>query len=442
MVFSFETATSPTRKSSILCSYFGTICLGDSVPHIDVDRNAVDPKKVGQSSANPSCLMLFVFLACYFHSCCFGQDMPAIVKADTLPGLVSLLGSPEFAVRESAMDELSHSDEKMLPELEQAFKRLTKEDLEAYVRLSGVIAKLKSDRNEKQIRGFLRSTDPNEASVFDGWKSFSRVSGPSRNAKVLFLRLLEKYPELVFNELKSKKESLDKAREIAATISQKLLDLIGYEIPDALAMLYCLNVADDMTDRSLERLSVGTFRTSPFSQFMLDPQARKSLERLMSGWSKRIEERQLDCLSLFLQSDYPQAREVALRLLESNEAKSDSFAFVRSMQAIYRYGNAADLPLVEKFLENATEYIAFQNQGNGNPLAAAEILSAEFRDIALLVSMHLAGDDYSSVFPQIQSHPLLGFREETLILPPKSEEFRTERIKKWKEQSVARRSPP
>ncbi len=442
MVFSFETATSPTRKTSIPCSYFGTLCLGDPSPNIDMDQYEVDRYTVGQFNAHHRSLVFFLFLASCFHSWCFGQDIPSIVKADTISGLVSLLGSAEFAVRESAMDELSRSDEKMLPELEQAFKRLTKEDLEAYVRLSGVIAKLKSDRKEKQIRGFLRSADPNEASVFDGWKSFSRVGGSSRNAKVLFLRLLEKYPELVFNELKSKKESLDKAREIAATISQKLSDLIGYELPDALAMLYCLNVADDLTDRSLERLSVGTFRTSPFSQFMLDPQARKSLERLMSGWSKRIEERQLDCLALFLQSDYPQAREVALKLLESNESKSDSFAFVRSMQAIYRYGNTADLPLVEKFLDNATEYIVFQNQGIGNPLAAAEIFTAEFRDIALLVSMHLAGDDYASVFPQIQSHPLLGFREETLILPPKSEEFRTERIKKWKEQSVARRSPP
>ncbi len=397
---------------------------------------------VGQSIAHASCLLLFLFLASFFHPYCSGQDMPILVGADSVSGLVSRLGSAEFAIRESAMDELSRSDEKMLPELELVFKRLSKEDLEAYVRLSGVIAKLKSDRKEKQIRVFLRSANPNEASAFDGWKSFSRFSGTSRNAKVLFLKLLDKYPELVFNALKTKKESLDKAREIAATISQKLSELIGYEIPDALAMLYCLNVADDLTDRSLERLSVGTFRTSPFSQFMLDPQARKSLERLMSGWSKRLEERQLDCLLLFLQCDYPQAREIALRLLESNETKTDSFALVRSMQAIYRYGSATDLPLVEKFLDDRTEYIAFQNQGIGNPLAPAELFTAEFRDIALLVSMHLAGDDYASVFPQIQSHPLLGFREETLILPPKSEEFRTNRITKWKEQSLARRSAP
>ena len=378
----------------------------------------------------PWCSLLWACFSLY----CSGQDKPIPFTPDSLTGLVSRLGSSEFATRETAMDQLSRSDDKMLPELELAFKGLNKEDLEAHVRLSSVIAKLKSDRKEKQIRFFLRSSDPNEDTVFEGWKSFSRVSGASRNAKVLFLKLLDNYPELVFKELKSKKESLDKARDIAATIGQKLSDLIGYEIPDALAMLYCLNVADDLTDRSLERMSVGTFSRSPFTQFLLDPQAKKSLERLMSGWSKRIVDGQLQCLLLFLQCDYPQAREIAFKLLDSNESKAESFAFVRSMQAIFRYGGASDLPLIEKFLDDKTEYLSFPNQVKENPLAPVEIYSAQYRDIALLVSMHLAGDDYASAFSGLQSHVLVGFREETLLLPPNSEEFRATRIKKWKER--------
>ena len=363
---------------------------------------------------------------------CIGQVAEKKIQEDQIAFLVSRLGSPEFAARESAMELLSQSDEKRLPELELALKKLTDEDLEARIRLSGIIAKIKNDRTLNQIRTFLRSTDQTQTMGFDGWKSFARVCGVNRNAKMLFLKLLEAYPELVFAELNSKQEALVKARDIAATINEKLTNLTGYEVPDALAMLYCLNIADDMTDRTLEKLSVRTFSTSPFSQQMSDPQFKKSLERLMLGWSKRIEERLPQCLMLFIEKDYPQAKDIALRILELPEIKTETIAFVRSMQAVYRFGTAADLPQVEKWLDDKTICVQVQDQAFGNPLTPQAQETAEFRDIALLVSMHLAGEDYSSTFPQIQPTLLWGFREDSVLLPANSDEVRTKRIENWR----------
>jgi len=245
--------------------------------------------------------------------------------------------------------------------------------------------------------------------------------------------LIEAYPELVDTELKSKKESLDKARKITATIAEKRM-LQGYELADAIALLYCLNFADDLTDRKLEAICVGTFRTAPFSQFMLDPQARKTLEPLMAGWSKRIEDRKLDCLLLLVERDYPQSKDVALRLLESNEI--DSFEFVRSLQCIYRFGAPSDLPRIEKWLDDKTVFLAQPVQSIAN-VQGQEIYSAEHRDVALLVSMHLAGADYSADFPRLQSLPLWGFRVESLLMPPNSDDTRDARVKKWRDRRVA-----
>ena len=205
------------------------------------------------------------FLSFSLFSTCLAQEEPKKIQAERIADLVVRLGSSEFAARESAMELLAQSDEKLLPELEHALDGLTNDDLEARSRLSGIIARIKNDRKQKQIRGFLRSIDKTETQGFEGWKSFSQVSGTSRNSKMLFLMLLDTYPELVFAELKFKKEALDKARDISATINQSLMNLIGYEVPDALALLYCLNVAGDLTDRSLEKLSSRTFSTSPFS---------------------------------------------------------------------------------------------------------------------------------------------------------------------------------
>ena len=349
-----------------------------------------------------------------------------------IAALVSRLSSSEFAVRESAMEELSLFDEKRLPELELALKGLAKEDLESRIRLGGIVAKLKNDRMENQTKRFLRSSDNEESFGFDGWSSFSRVAGSSRNAKKLFLKLGEPYPELVFAELKTKKEALDKAKEIATSISQKLQSLEGYEIPDALAMLYCFNVADDLTDRSLERISTRIFYFSPFGPFMMDPQFKKSLERLMGGWSVRLDVSVLpQCLSMFVEKDYSLANDVARRLLESDQSKSEPLLYVRSMQAIYRFGTKADLPFVEKWLDNKTPCLDEMGQGFGNPLAQ-ETNTAEYRDVALLVAMHLAGDDFMPTFPKFQPILLWGFREESVMLPSNQNELRNKRIEDWK----------
>ena len=380
-----------------------------------------------------------VFFAAYFgalllgiscQSNCFAQNES--VPDSMIAELVSRLSSGEFAVRESAMEQLSLLDEKRLPELELAFKGLAKDNLEARIRLGGIVAKLKNDRMEFQTKRFLRSTDPDESYGFEGWRSFSRVAGNSRNAKKLFLKMTESYPELVFAELKSKKEALDKAKEIATSISQKLQLLAGYEIPDSLALLYCFNVADDLTDRSLERFSARIFNFSPFGPFLLDPQFRKSLERLLAGWSMQLEVGALpQCLAMFVEKDFALANDVARKLLESEQIKTEPLLFIRSMQAVYRFGTKTDLPLVEKWLEDKSLCLDELGQGVGNP-SAQEMYTAEYRDVALLVAMHLAGEDFMPTFPKFQPTTLWGFREESVLLPTNQKSLRDSRIEEWK----------
>ena len=375
------------------------------------------------------------------NSLCFAQAFATQLQAEQIPAIVAQLGSAEFAIRESAMERLALADEKLLPELELAFKGLSNEDLEARVRLNSIIARVKNDRFRNQEKAFLRSKDAAESFGFDGWKSFSKVSGTNRNAKMLFLELLDSYPELVYKELSSKTEGLDKARDIAATINIKFSDLSGYEVPDALAMLYCFNVADDLTDRTLERISVRTFYTSPFGPIMLDPQKKKALEPLLAGWSKHVVDRLPDCLLLFTEKDYAIAKDIAFRLLESDQLKSEPLFFNRSMQTIFRFGSKQDLPRVGKWLDDKTVCVQFQDQGFGNPQVPILSPTAEFRDIALLVSMQLAGEDFSSVFPDFRPHPLWGFREDSIVLKPGSDAIRDGRIDAWKAKRKVQSKP-
>lgn len=101
------------------------------------------------------------------------------------------------------------------------------------------------------------------------------------------------------------------------------------------------------------------------------------------------------------------------------------------MQAIYRFGTKADLPFVEKWLDDKTLCLNEIGQGLGNPIAQ-ELYTAEYRDIALLVSMHLAGEDFTPTFPKFQPMFLWGFREESVLLPTNQNDLRNSRIEDWK----------
>ena len=102
------------------------------------------------------------------------------------------------------------------------------------------------------------------------------------------------------------------------------------------------------------------------------------------------------------------------------------------MQAIFRFGTKEDLPLVEKWLDDKTVCVQFQVQGFGNPQQPIQSPTAEFRDIALLVSMQLASEDFSLEFPDFSPLGIWGFREESAVLAPGSDVFRESRIDAWK----------
>jgi len=369
---------------------------------------------------------------------------PTTFSSEELQRILKQLESSEFATRESASEKLSKCDDSMLPSLERAALGLT--DLEAKIRLGGILTKLKQDRIRFQMRSFIRSTDTSETFGFDGWKSFSKVGGTNRSAKLLFLELLELYPDLVEKELASKEEAYARAKAVASKIDENDGQLQSSQIADGLALLYCINVADDLFEKSMGRITLRTFRTSPFGPFLsMETQYRKSLEPMMSKWAFGMQDRKLDCMLLFLEKDLRQAKDLALLLLETIDVKQDPYIFLLCMQAIYRFGVKEDVPRLSKWLKDETVCFAIEAQvfpdikpedaqrqlEPGRFALKTETFTAEFRDAALLVSMHLSGADTSMEFPNLQLHPLRGFRDETISLPKDASKLRTDRIERW-----------
>jgi hypothetical protein len=359
------------------------------------------------------------------------------VASDEVKHWIDQLSSEIYAVRESATEQLvSECSVDSLPQLEAAVAKTT--DFETTIRLKGLIAKIKDERMQSCIQKFLRSKDDNETFGLDGWKTFSKAGGPSRSSKKLFLMLYDLYPDLVNRPIESKEEALAMARRIAAMLQERRSLLVSSEKADGLALLYCLNAAEELTDVHIERLCVDTFRISPFGPFIMEPLLRKPLERMLSNWSLTLKNEQFLCMLLFLEKDIPACRDLGLKILESGKVEGEAFPYLLAMQAIFRYGTKEDLPQVERWLNDKTictlsERFAFPANQDPNGKGIVEH-SVEMRDVALLTAMRLNGEDLQLVFPMLQAHPLRGFFDESIALPVSDDKLRTERVETWKKK--------
>lgn len=392
-----------------------------------------------------------LMMACCLHGAAYGDQgpddaAPVAIGTERLKTLVQDLADQTFAVREAATEELAtRCDEKSLVALEEMSRESS--DFETKLRIRGIIAKIKAERLQTQVASFMRSKDPEKTFGFDGWKTFSRYSGQTRGAKKLFLTLLELHPRLVEQQLESKDEAIAYAKQIAARVGDKKSRLMYAEPGDGLALLYALNASEELQDEALEGISIRTFRLAPFSPLLNEPQYRKSLERMLTTWSSRVKLERITCLLWFIEKELPVCRSLALDLLSSEEIKVDPDGFALSMQALFRFGEKGDLPKVETWLQDKTvcfvsERLALPSpdklDANGQlpPGLAVERFTVEYRDIALLVSLRLRGDDPQPYFPYLRLHALRGFFPETIALPEGLDKPREERIQAWQNQKL------
>jgi hypothetical protein len=354
------------------------------------------------------------------------QETDSSKQTELLETLVAKLSSDKFSVREDATEQLAlQFDDSMLPQMDAIAKTLT--DLEARIRLAGVISKIRYERLQNQIRSFVRSRDPNETFGFEGWKTFSRYSGENRSSKMLFLKLLDRYPELVEKALESKQAAVERTKLIAARLGENRSQLRYSEIEDGLALLYCINASEELYDLRLERISLSTFMVAPFGPFLSEPQFRTPLERLLFNWAVKVKDEKQGCLALFMEKNMPHARELALGILESSTADEDPDTYLLAMHALYRFGQREDLPKVEKWLD--TKVVCFERERQN---VARERYTIEYRDVALLIAFRLAGEDPSDDFRQLRLHENQGFQNESILEPAIETQFRTDRVEKWR----------
>jgi hypothetical protein len=157
------------------------------------------------------------------HSQGSADEPPSEPGREAILEWIQDLGASEFAVRDRATRHLNALSTYQLPLLIEQLEPVT--DPEIRVRLSGVVAKLKFERQQNIVRAFLRDPDTSETHELEGWKTFSAVSGANRSSKRLFLELLDRHPELVEKPLETAQQAYEAAVVVSRLIQESEIQL-------------------------------------------------------------------------------------------------------------------------------------------------------------------------------------------------------------------------
>ncbi len=179
-------------------------------------------------------------------------------------------------------------------------------------------------------------------------------------------------------------------------------------IADAVALQVLMIRLKENSSEDLERLTARLVSFAPYSAELNNEKGTKTLKRITGKWIDSTTRDPTRPLLVALQYNIPEGAGVARRVLEVGPA--DEIVYNLAMQTILVYGDATDIPLVEKYFDN--ERIVFKEGHEANGVVYE--ITQLYRDLALAVAVHLRGYEMREYFPKAEPHHLRKYSPETL----------------------------
>jgi len=373
---------------------------------------------------------------------------------ETILAWIADLSSGEFAVRDRATRQLNGLTADQLGLLVDQLAAA--DDPEVKVRLSGVVAKLKHERQQNIIRIFLRDPDMSQTHELEGWKTFSEVAGANRSSKRLFLELFDRYPELVEKPLESSQQAFDASAVVSRSIQDSMIQLGDGDEVDGLALLYCLCAMDARGDQRMASSALRILGRYPYNQMLRDPQAKRPMEVLVERWALSLQSSSdlTRAMLILVESELTSLRRVARKMLQDRQGpeRADPEDVLIGLQMMFRFGQEEDLPVLEAWLDCTDVCVeltalgfpgglqgglpgGFMEQPGQPPQPRPEgnsLRTLEVRDAALLACMRITGMEYRNYFPELRTQEPRGYNPNTILLPADEKELRQSRIDAWR----------
>jgi hypothetical protein len=279
---------------------------------------------------------------------CSAQQPPAAeaeLNEAEIRQWIEALGSPEFAARERAAEQLISLGLKAIPLLQQELTRSP--DPEVKLRAEKLIRQLRSGSEAAMIESFLAGEEVD----FENWGIIKQIFRDTPKSRDLFIEIRNSYPELI--------ESLDgTSRELVIAmdrVTERLVasrSKLGWQprVADAVAML--LPASDENVPVSVgyENAMMFIMQLAPVNRIRNDEVLGDPFKGLVSAWIDRssLANRQ-DVLFFAMEWDLRPAYRLAIRTLGET---TDTETLAHAMQTIARFGQPQDGTLLIQFLND------------------------------------------------------------------------------------------
>ena len=341
-----------------------------------------------------------------FAAAAVAEERNADDSSQRIRDLLEQLDSDSYAQREAATSQLTKLGDQALAHLQEALKS---PQAETRLRAQRIIAEIQQDDLQRRIDAFLTSTEPDAGQDLPVWPRFRELVGDSPQARQSYVSMLKAEGELL-------KAAASNPRVAAGAFQLRCQQLQaesaaqGRELEQATLSAVLLVAADD-------RVPVGSGTESLLYRFCTHSAVKAELEqsdsdsimrKLVGGWIASGRGGYY-ALRLAMQHELPEGLSAAEKMLDGN---TPAYYRQYAILTFAKLGNKSHISRLMKLLGDAT--VCTTHRVND------DTYQTQFRDIALVAVLHLAGYDPQMFgFERIRPHSeyvyspyTLGFKDE------------------------------
>lgn len=323
--------------------------------------------------------------------------------ANEIGKLVVQLGDDLFAVRESASNQLVEKGIAAKPQLTAA---LESKDAEVRMRAKRILSEVVEADFQRRLGAFSADVDGKQGLTLPGWAEFTELVGNDRAARDLFVEmeqaegpLMDAYgegPKVASEKLRvqlaSEPAVIDRNAAVAAIRARRPFPLPQSSTSSLGAILAWMFVAGDptvpVTDDIVQRVVVLPQNIVFQSAASLKNDRRAEVcRKILARWVGRDVSSVYAStnLALALKYNLKEGLSPAVATLKRGKTREDPTARCLAMLLVGEFGNKEHLAILEPFLDDSIP--RFDSGGGNQPI------QAQVRDIALAMSVKLAGQD-------------------------------------------------
>ena len=322
-----------------------------------------------------------------------GQAAPVDDLQARVDGLVGDLSSPLFPKRQKAASQLLQLDAPAVALLEL---KLEDAPEAVAVQLRQVISNLRKRLFDNRLVGLNKNDDPVKLAGMPDWERFVAIAGSAEDALPVYLEMLHAEKALFADRMFS-------SSELTAHLEQRSTELraacdgqLDEEYPVASAVALMVIASDEtVTLRRGTSTNISeSLEEARFEKLITDGFHAEMLRAVTSEWLKRPGLAVDRPLLLAMKYRLPVGREIALRALERPTYNQST---AHSLLCLGAFQQADTLPVIEQVIINdaATRPIwppfgkSVEEVSPGRDIKST--YSAQVRDVALAVAIHLRG---------------------------------------------------